>query len=160
MNGIILEDSEGGRQGNPTESQIRATIERIGDSLDHCILHLPGGEFVQTAGDRDRLLIQYSDAGEIVESAGAEFDAAQVTRIFMAAVSGNDEWKQEFVSRKTGGGGEAETPGTAETAGTESSGGSLKEQLFGSVKRELNREASRGLGNLVRKGIRTFSGRR
>jgi hypothetical protein len=169
--GLFLEDSEGGIQNNPTESHIAATLGRIGDTIDHCILHLPGDAFVQTAGGRNRLLIQYADASGFFESAKSDFDTATVSGIFAAAMAGDDAWKGQYVFEKTGeaegeteaGGGGAsrmDRPGGPEEPTTPGAGGSLKDQLLGSVKRELNREASRGIGNLVRKGIRSLTDRR
>ncbi|MFP4432189.1 MAG: hypothetical protein ACOCW6_07550 [Spirochaetota bacterium] len=169
--GMFLEDSDGGRKNNPSEADIRATIARIGDSLDHCILHLPGDAFVQTAGGQNRLLIQYADASGFFESATADFDSATVGSIFAAAMAGDDAWKGQYVFEKTGeaegeteaGGGGAsrmDRPASPEGSATPVAGGSLKDQLLGSVKRELNREASRGIGNLVRKGIRSLTDRR
>ena len=150
--GLFLEDSDGGQRANPSEAEISAAIARIGDSLDHCILHLPGGAFVQTAGGRNRLFIEYGDASGLFESAKTDFDAAMVAGVFAAAMAGNDAWKAQYVFERTG-----EAQGGAETS---PAGGSLNDQLLGSVKRELNREASRGIGNLVRKGIRSFTDRR
>lgn len=172
--GLFLEDSEGNRRANPSASDIAATLRQIGDTLDHCILHLPGDAFVQTAGSRNRLLIQYADASGFFESAKSDFDTATVGSVFAAAMAGDDAWKGQYVFEKTGkAGAAAETvpagdsgpnrmdrPAGPDGPATPGAGGSLKDQLLGSVKRELNREASRGIGNLVRKGIRSLTDRR
>ncbi len=157
----FLEDSEGRHQNDPSEAQIAATLERIGRSLDHCVLHLPGEAFVQTAGDASGLFVEYGDASGQYASDRSDFDVAAVTRIFAEAAAGRDGWKREFAFRPSGGG--AETGGAE--MGKTSSGrlgtpGSLKDQLLGQVKRELGREASRGVGNVIRKGIRGIIGRR
>jgi hypothetical protein len=145
---IFLEDSNGGTLNTPSEAQIAATLEQVGSSLDHCILHLPGDAFVQTAGGGSGLLVQYGDASGMYESDRSDFDVATVTRMFSEAAAGVDRWKREFSFRKT------DEPG-----GGTGSEGSLKEQLLGQVKREIGREASRGVGNLIRKGIRGITGR-
>jgi hypothetical protein len=170
---IFLEDSDGSHQNNPSEAQITATLERIGSSLDHCILHLPGESFVQTAGDSSGLLIEYGDATGLYASDGSDFDVATVARVFAEAAAGRDGWKNEFSFRKTdeapggadAGGRSFRMPGVGSGTGTTGgagagTGGSLKDQLLGQVKREISREASRGVGNIVRKGIRGIMGRR
>jgi len=134
---ILLEDSDGGIQNNPSEAQIRATLERIGSSLDHCVLHLPGDAFVQTAGDASGLLLEYGDATGLYASDRSDLDVATVTRIFSEAAAGGDGWKGEFSFRNTD-----------EASGRAAAGGSLKDQLLGQVKREISREASRGVGNV------------
>lgn len=177
---IFLENSDGGSQSTPSEGQIAATLKRIGSSLDHCVLHLPGDAFVQTAGDASGLLLQYGDESGLYESDRSDFDVATVTRVFSEAASGGDGWKREITFRKTAdapGGAGAETGeesgvggrsfrmlgggvGTGGAAGGDTaSGGSLKDQLLRQVKREISRGASRGVGNLIRKGIRGIIGR-
>jgi hypothetical protein len=146
---IFLEDSDGRRQNNPSEGQIVATLERIGSSLDHCILNLPDDSFVQTAGGGSGLLVQYRDASGMYESDRSDFDVATVARVFAEAATGGDGWKREHSFQKIDDAVSGAVPG-----------GSLKDQLLGHMKREISRETSRGVGNLIRKGIRGLSGRR
>jgi len=176
---FFLEDSEGGRQDNPSEAQIAATLERIGTSLDHCVLHLSGGDFVQTAGDASGLLVQYSDSSGFYESGASDFDVATVARIFTDFAAGSNGWKQKYAFQRTDGpdgaeesaspegsrGGSFRMPGSGAGGtggtdpGTPAGGGSFKDQLLNQVKREIGREASRGVGNLIRKGIRGITRR-
>ncbi|MFW6228221.1 MAG: hypothetical protein ACOC2V_02075 [Alkalispirochaeta sp.] len=178
---FFLEDSDGGMQDNPSEAQIAAILERIGTSLDHCVLHLEGDYFVQTAGDTSGLLLQYSDSSGFYESPATDFDVATVARIFADSAAGRDGWKQKYVFHRTDGPGGAEEsvspetsrgssfrmPGTGTGSANEAGagtlagagGGSFKDQLLNQVKREIGREASRGVGNLIRKGIRGISRR-
>lgn len=171
---IFLEDSHGGHQNDPTPAQIAATVERVGDSLDHCVLHLPGDAFVQTAGSPGALLIQYADATGMYESGDASFDATTVARVFTEAMRGTDGWKREFSFERTG---DAEvsddertgaTPRTASGTGTMETRGSdgaahtnesMKDQIVRSVKQDIARQASRGVSNLIRRGIRSITGR-
>ncbi len=152
---VILEDSNGGRIADPSESQILSTVEHIGDSLDHCILHLGDEEYLQTAGERNRLFIEYADVGGMFRSAKADFDAATVARIFTSAGQGSHGWKREYVFERTDTG--AGAAGTGTGAGAE---GSLKDQLLDSVKKGVQREASYGVGRMVRGLIRNVTRRR
>lgn len=152
---VILEDSNGGRFTDPSESQILSTVEHIGNSLDHCILHLGDDEYLQTAGERNRLFIEYSDVGGMFRSTKTDFDAATVARIFTAAGQGAHGWKREYVFERTGAGAGVAGAGT----GAESDG-SLKDQLLDSVKKGVQREASYGVGRMVRGLIRNVTRRR
>jgi hypothetical protein len=181
---VKLEDSTGKMVDNPTPEQIEAAIGDVGSRTDHCILHLPGESFVQTAGSRDRLFVQYSDGGEIMESDRIDFDAATVARIFVDAMEGSSGWKSDYVFASAGGGagdgaseerrgarmgglgrlGGLGAIGTGAAAGDQAGTGasgsqSMKDQLLSSVKREVNREVSRGVGKLVRNVFRSVSGR-
>jgi hypothetical protein len=151
---IMLEDSEGNRIVDPSEDQIASVIEKIGGKLDHCILHLGSGKFLQTAGSRNQLLLQYDDGSGLFESSRTDFDAQTVSRIFVSALNGQVDWKTTYdFSRASAGGGD-EPSGRAESADTSSSrsGGrrSLKDQLIDSVKRETES----GINQIVRQGVR------
>jgi hypothetical protein len=170
-----LEDSAGKLVENPTPEQIEAALSDVGSRTDHCILHMDGESFVQTTGSRDRLFVQYSDGGEIMESDRHDFDAATVARIFVDAMAGRNGWKSDYAFASIGGGPDegasegSRRPGLGGLGlpgglgGTGTGGGiggqSMKDQLLNSVKREVNREVSRGVGGLVRKVIRSVSGR-
>ncbi|MFP4373121.1 MAG: hypothetical protein ACLFPO_02220 [Spirochaetaceae bacterium] len=157
---VILEDSNGGRIADPSESQILSTVEQIGDSLDHCILHLGDEEFLQTAGERNRLFIEYADVGGMFRSAKTDFDATTVARIFASAGQGSHGWKREYVFERTGAGdgvAGARVAGAGTGAGAEAS---LKDQLLDSVKKGVQREASYGVGRMVRGLIRNVTRRR
>ena len=152
---VILEDSKEGRIADPSESQILSTVEHIGDSLDHCILHLGDEEYLQTAGERNRLFIEYADVGGMFRSAKTDFDAATVARIFTSAGQGSCGWKREYVFERMDAGAEAAGAGKGAVAE-----GSLKEQLLDSVKKGVQREASPGVGRMVRGLIRNARRRR
>ena len=166
---VILEDSNGCRVADPSESQILSTVEHIGDSLDHCILHLGDEEYLQTAGEHNRLFIEYADAAGMFRSAKTDFDAVTVARIFADAMQGAYGWKREYVFDRTGAGagvadgdtGSEAQPGGARSSGTSgASGTSVKDQLLDSVKKGVQREASYGVGRMVRGLIRNVTRRR
>lgn len=166
---VFLEDSEGRRHADPSAEEVRELVHQIGGSLEHCILHLPGHAFLQCAGDASGLLIQYSDGRELFESGKSDFAPSTVAEIFIKAMNGDIGWKDEYVFRSSGStaGGERVSaigsgfPGTGQVDrdGAGATGGSLKDQLLRAAKREISSEASRGLGNLVRKGIRSITRR-
>lgn len=160
---VILEDSNGSRIADPSESQILRTVEHIGDSLDHCILHLGGEEYLQTAGEHNRLFIEYADAAGMFRSAKTDFDAGTVARIFADAIEGAYGWKREYVFDRTGAGAGVADGGTgseAQPGGARASGTSVKDQLLDSVKKGVQREASYGVGRMVRGLIRNVTRRR
>lgn len=170
---VFLEDSEGRRHAEPSAEQIGELLHQIGGRLDHCILHLPGDAFLQCAGDKSGLLIQYSDGQELFESGKSDFDPSTVASIFSKAMNGDMSWRNEYVFHPMGnpaGGDTASSTGSAfarggstdrdsDDAGAGATEGSLKDQLLRAAKREIKRETSRGIGNLVRKGIRSITGR-
>ena len=143
---VFLEDSEGRRHADPSAEQIGELLHQIGGQLDHCILHLPGDAFLQCAGDKSGLLIQYSDGRELFESGKSDFDPSTVASIFTKAMNGDKSWRDEYGFHPLG-----------NTAGSDND--TLKDQLLRAAKREIKRETSRGIGNLVRKGIRSITGR-
>lgn len=149
-----LEDSNGKIIDNPSKEQVLAAVERLGAGLDHCILSIgTGSDFVQSAGSKNKLCIQYRDASGMFESARGDFDAATVGRVFIEALNGADGWKSEFVFEPM------ETPETGRTAGDERPGPgpqkSLKDELLDMAARgvadKLNRFAKKGLGGLFGK---------
>ncbi len=167
--GIYLEDSNGSCIQAPSDAQIRATLEQLGGALEHCILHLPGGAFVQTAGEPGRLVLEYADAEGRYESDHADLDVSTVASIFAAASIGDQGWKREHAFTRTGdgpvGGSGPQAAGVEDAAPAEQlhheqnperERGSVKDDLLGGLKREISREASRGMRNLVRKGMRSF----
>ena len=170
---VFLEDSEGHRHADLSPEQIGELLQQIGGKLDHCILHLPGDTFLQCAGDKSGLLIQYSDGRELFESGKSDFDPSTVAAIFGKAINGDMSWREEYVFRPLGsaaGGDTAASIGTgfaprgstvreSDEASAGGNEGSLKDQLLRAAKSEIKRETSRGIGNLVRKGIRSITGR-
>ncbi|MFP4484849.1 MAG: hypothetical protein ACOCYG_04230 [Spirochaetota bacterium] len=153
---VFLEDSNGKHRNDPSDAEIAATLEQIGVSLDHCVLHLAGEAFVQSAGDASGLLVQYGDGSGVYESDRSDLDVATVTRIFVEAAAGRDGWKSEHTFHRLSGG--PETGQASPDSGRMQ--GSLKDQLLGRVKREIGREASQGVGRVIRRGIRGIMGRR
>jgi hypothetical protein len=161
LHAIVLEDSDGNHQNNPSEDRILSTLEKIGGALEHCILHLGDAGFIQTAGSKDRLLIQYSDASGMYESTRSDFDAVTVGRIFIDAMNGGTGWKTEhnFTPMDApGGSGSQDGVGRSESRSVEGGGQkrSLKDQLFDAVKKETQS----GIGRLIRKGTKGFFGKK
>lgn len=162
----FLEDSNGGRVDSPSEESIRSTVEKVGAGLDHCILHLGGASYVQTAGDHNRLLLQYADETGMHESAKVDFDVETVTAVFVGALNGNNSWKTEYNFRSATGGNAPQSTsagrpiGGGAPSGSSGRGGSIKDQVLGQVKREVSREASYGLGSVIRRFLRSLFGRR
>ncbi|MFW5737649.1 MAG: hypothetical protein ACOCYX_01940 [Spirochaetota bacterium] len=161
-----LEVSNGTRHENPSPAVITATLEQIGTTLDHCILELDGDEFVQAAGAPGRLFVQYGASGSLLNSERADLDVATVARVFTDAMAGNDAWKSELGFRPAGGaaGAPAGTSGGAATAGTAGpatgAGSSLKNEIFGQVRRQAGREVSYGVGRMARRLLRRLLGGR
>ncbi len=169
---VVLEDSLGTRVENPGEEQISGAIEKIGSTLDFCVLHLGTGSYVQTAGDQNRLLIEYSESGRTFASSRTDFDARTVAGVFVDAMQGRNGWKEEYTFTPIGAPGDSgrdrepsdpgqfgEAPGRS-AAGTRAEDLSVKDQLLGSVKRQVSREASYSIGSLIRRLIRGFTRRR
>jgi hypothetical protein len=160
---MYLEDSNGRIHQSPSSELIHDTLDQIGGSLDHCILSLSDDSFVQAAGQPGRLLVQYGESDALFESTRADFDVATVARIFTDAMAGNDGWKTEFEFQPVDGApGASGTPGNPSSAGrdTPQSGGSLKDQILGSVRQQAGREISNGVGRIARKALRRFLGGR
>ncbi|MFW5744445.1 MAG: hypothetical protein ACOC2D_14305 [Spirochaetota bacterium] len=167
---MYLEDSNGRIQANPSPAAISQALEQIGTTLDHCILQLDGDEFVQAAGRPGRLFVQYGASGALQESDRTDLDVATVSRVFSDAMAGNDAWKAELGFRPAGGpaaqaestdhpGARTSAAGTAGAAGT-AAGSSLKDEIFGSVRRQAGREVSYGVGRMVRRFLRRLLGGR
>lgn len=149
---ITLEDSDGKTVKNPTEAQIISTLEKIGSTLDHCILDLGDPGFLQAAGSKGRLLIQYSDGSDMYESVKSDFTAAAVGKIFLDAMSGRTEWKKEFAftsMNDTGGSGKSQGAATGHGP-AEAQNRSFKEGILGTVKNEV----SSGIGRLISKAVK------
>jgi hypothetical protein len=154
---MYLEDSNGRILENPTPSQVTAALEQVGTTIDHCVLGLAGDSFVQTTGGPGRLLVQYGGPQGLFESARSDFDVATVSRIFTDAMNGSDGWKSEYTFAPAGTASAA--PGTASAAPGTAPGGSLKDQIMGSVRQQAEREVSYGFGRMVRRLIRSVIGR-
>ncbi|MBN2048918.1 MAG: hypothetical protein JW760_00625 [Spirochaetales bacterium] len=148
---ISLETSDGTILRNPTEGQIAAALNRFGKDLDHCNFTY-GDAFLSAYGDaRTGIFLTYTD------SAGREFSSddslgpEEVTRIFLNAAEGKEDWKSTVNFKQ-------EVSGPSQSAATPSSGAgkningnkTLKEELLDSVKNQ----AIRGLGRLAEKGVR------
>lgn len=153
QNTVTLEDSQGKVISNPSEDQIIMAVEEIGGRTDHCILHL-GGEidFIQSAGSKNRLLVQYSRGGALYESERNDLDPGTVSKMFLAVMKGEEGWGNglSFTAMEgmgTGSGGQA--GGARETSGA---GGekTFQDQLLDSAKREVKN----GIDRFMRKGIR------
>lgn len=149
---VSLEPSEGPTIQNPTRQQVRSMLDRIGNGLDHCILSYgTEEEFLQAAGSRNRLLIQYRDAGGTFESVRSDLDVAFVERAFVGAMSGATGWKTELTFRPL----DAPEGGGSAPRGTSSSPKKSPEQeLLDAAKRA----AKAGVGRLVKGGLRGLFG--
>jgi hypothetical protein len=149
---VTLEPSEGSSIRNPTREQIRSMLERIGNGLDHCILELGAEtEYVQAAGARNRLLVQYRDAIGMFESVRSDLDVAAVERVFVDAMGGAMGWKTELTFRPM------DTPegaGSPPRAASSSPKRSPEEELLDAAKRK----AKAGIDRLVKGGLRKLFG--
>ena len=171
-NAVRLEDSGGKAIENPSEDDVRGTVDRIGVSIDHCTLDLGQAGYVQAAGAPNALFVEYRDGTGMYSSPRADLDADAVGRIFVEAMNGRTEWKHEFAFESAG-----EAPGVrrAEEAGiggmsgrigrrgryprdrgSGTGGGSLGDEL----RRTVGTEARFGLRRIVRRIIRNLLRRR
>lgn len=160
---IVLEDSNGRETVNPSPDQIRATVEQVGSNLTHCILHLGGQRFVQTAGNPGSYWVEFDDGS----STEAVLDSAAVTRIFTEAQEDRRDWIRDFPLRKATGGeaapeggeeirtGEVDRDGQGQP-GEKPGSGSLKDEIM----RTAGREVRTGINRLVRGAIRRATGSR
>jgi hypothetical protein len=151
---ITLEDSNGTVIHGPSAADIRSALERIGRDLEHCILDLgASGGFVQAAGSRGRLTLQYRDETGMYESARSDLDAATAERVFTDALNGSYAWKNELQFKPMDEGapptpaGDGAAPSAAPSSGPRKS---LAEDLMDAARRE----AASKLKGLVGKGIR------
>jgi len=97
---VTLEPSEGPSIRNPSREQIRMTLDRIGNGLDHCILELgTQDEYLQAAGSAGRLLVQYRDTRGMFESVRSDLDVALVECVFADAMAGATGWKTQIQFR-------------------------------------------------------------
>lgn len=152
MQNVTLEPSDGPTIQNPTKEQVRSTLERIGNGLDHCILSYgTKEEFVQAAGGRNRLLIQYSDARGMFESARNDLDVAVVERVFADALGGATGWKTEISFRPMDA---PEGTGSSPRQTPSPSRKSPEQELLDAAKRA----AKAGVGRLVKGGLRGLFG--
>ncbi len=169
INQASLEDSNGKRIANPGGEQILGTLNRIGTSIEHCILELGSSDdFIQAAGSRDRLLVQYRDSTGMYESARSDLDSKTVGQMLMDAIAGKNGWKSDFEFSLMESFGSADESGTAEASASASGGASrgpggitdnpersLKDQLMDTVKKE----AVSGVNRLLKKGVKGLFGR-
>jgi hypothetical protein len=155
---MYLEDSDGKIIENPTEAQLVSVLNLIGGGLDHCVLTFAdstGREwFVQTAGSKAGLLLQYSDASGQYESTRSDFDVATVGRVFLDAAKGVQAWKKEFAFRQTDGPEQASAPTGSREPDRQAAGGerSFKDQLLDAV---TNGSLS-SAGSIIRKGVKSI----
>jgi len=152
LHNVTLEPSEGPTVQNPTKEQVRSMLGRIGSGLDHCILSYgTEDEFVQAAGGKNRLLIQYSDAGGMFESVRSDLDVAVVERAFIDAMSGVTSWKTELtfqpMDAPKGG-------GPAPRGNSSSPKRSPEQEMLDAAKRA----AKAGVTRLVKGGLRGLFG--
>jgi hypothetical protein len=152
---MYLEDSDGKIIDNPSEAQLVSVLSRIGNGLDHCVLTYtePAGQewFIQSAGSKAGLLLQYDDGSGLCESTRCDFDVATVKRVFMDAAKGGKAWKTEFSFRL------ADRPEQAAAAPGSAGPGpggekSLKDQVLDAVKQG----SMSGAGDLIQKGVKSF----
>jgi hypothetical protein len=149
---VTLEPSEGPTIRNPTKEQIHATLLRIGNGLEHCVLELGGEtEFLQAAGTANRLLIQYRDATGMFESTRADLDVETVERAFVEAMGGATAWKTALNFRRTDAPGESGSP---ERSAPSSPKRSPEEELLDAAKRK----AKEGVNKLIKGGLRKLFG--
>ena len=154
---VYIEDSNGNITNDPGKEQIRALVERIGGDLDFCILNL-GEEhgFVQAAGSKNRLLIQYRDASGMYDSEDSDFSVETVTKIFSDTIAGNTDWKKQYAfslsDTPAGGSGSAYNAEKVQSDAKRT----LKDHLVDAVKSEAAYKAKR----IISKGIGGLFGRK
>jgi len=149
---VTLEPSKGPTIPNPTRQQIHDMLSRIGKDLNHCILTLGSeDEFVQAAGEENRLLIQYRDATGMFESLQSDLSVETVERTFQDALSGNASWKTELGFRFVDAPAPKHTHASAGPAAPPKSAG---QDAMDSVKRAAKDAAKRA----VKSGLRGLFG--
>ncbi len=94
---VRLEDSNGHVIQNPTEDQIRATINKIGSGIEHCVLST-GDTFIQTAGSKDGLFVEVNEGSGLREASRADLSPEEVFQIFTGFLSKSMSWKEQFSS--------------------------------------------------------------
>ncbi len=91
-----IEPSSGPTVRQPSEEQVRCIVERVGQDLEHCILTIPGGDFLQTTGEYGKLWFQYVDASGVHTCTADFMPNAEVARVFDEALRGDFSWKQRY----------------------------------------------------------------
>ncbi len=159
---IFLEDSNGKIVNNPSEEDISAALENIGTKTEHCILNLDSDiSFIQAAGSKNSLFIQYSDNSGIYESSRNDMKVSEVSEIFKSASHGDTNWKKRMeFSLIDSNAGKADSgksccagnPSCCSNENTQKK--SFKDQILDAVKYEATANATK----VVRKGIRNLFG--
>jgi|SRR5690554_1610420 len=144
-NNFTLEDSNGHIIQNPTEEQIRATINKVGRGIDHCILST-GNTFIQTADSGNGLLVEVNDGSGVKEADKADFSPEEVCTIFIGFLDNDRSWEKYFPSSPATGGstGNAgrETPTMNQFNVKEEITNALKSEGMYRVKRSIRRGVS------------------
>jgi len=146
-----LELSDGTFIKNPTRSNIDDAISKIGSGLDHCILS-DGGNYIQTAGGSNQLLVQYNEDGAIFESTSGQISAEQVKEIFQDYLAGGNSWKTmiPFQGQEDG------QPGTAQPTGVGSSTPLTERSLKDTLTSAAKQEAVNSVSYMIRRIVRRF----
>ncbi len=96
-NHITLEDSLGKKITDPTQEQIRETINKIGHEIDHCILNV-GGNYIQAAGRRNELFVETDVGSGLIGADRSDYSAEDVYQMFIGFLRGDDSWKDFFTT--------------------------------------------------------------
>jgi|SRR5690554_3452150 len=149
---ITLEDSKGHIIQNPTEDQIRTTINKIGNEIDYCILTM-GNTFIQTAGSKNGLMIQVNDGSVVKEADRADFSPEEVCRAFLGFLHKNGSWKEQYSL--------GPLPASVNTSGGQTSAKQMNKQQFDvkdEVVKALKSEGMYKTRRLIRRGIGLITG--
>ncbi|AFG36448.1 hypothetical protein [Spirochaeta africana] len=177
---IRLEDSTGKTVANPTAQQVRDTVGRIGGDLDHCILELADGGFLQTAGSRGQLFIEYGDQTGSLQEAERNYDNESAGDVFVLAmrspaealaqlgVDGVGAGQSGSRARAAGATGTAGASGAASAAagitGSDAAGAasraSLKDTILSTAKQQASREVQFTLRRFIRRAVGMVLGKR
>ncbi|MBI9104253.1 MAG: hypothetical protein JEY99_17680 [Spirochaetales bacterium] len=153
---MTLEDSDGRFLKSVSEEDLFTVLEKIGKSLDFCILS-NGGDFIQSAGSDGGQLIQYRDASGQYESDDTSLPLEKVKEVFLSYLKGDGLWKSSCSWTMQDGPEESDEaqPGNMSKPDHLSgnlSGDSIKKTLINAAKGE----ATRSLSYMVRRFIRNI----
>ncbi len=145
-----LELSDGKFISDPSIQEVEDAVRKTSaSSLDHCILSR-GEDFIQTAGGRGGLILQYHDSQGMFESS-RECSEDEVVSMFTGFFNGGNEWKGTVSFQSTGRGGD----GSARTGPQVPGGGfSLKDTITSAIKQETTGNVSRMARRAVRSVFR------
>jgi|GEM_PF-1426157 len=94
---ITLEDSTGKVIQDPTETQIRETIFKIGEEIDHCILTVENN-FIQTTGKKNELYVEADVGSGSIAADRADYSSEDVFQMFLGFLNSDDTWKDHFTT--------------------------------------------------------------